>query len=147
MYSSNFSFAWLIRDWHRLCLGEELFCTEHGQREVGYPPVRGGGIQRSISAVFQRIAYELRFLFIPGGLIGGIPLRTLKRTEKIQLQLLLRLPSGVISLTAFNVGFDGKPVVEFLYASRGGIFGKPGICDELYERSARVFGTECQETG
>jgi len=79
------SFARLIRDRHRLCLGEELFCTEHGQIEVSYPPVRGGRIQRSISAVFQRIAYELRFLFIPGGLIGGILLRTLKRTEKIQL--------------------------------------------------------------
>jgi hypothetical protein len=59
--------------------------TEHRQIKVDFSPVNGGGIQCSISAVFQRIAYELCFLFVPGGLIGGILLRILKRAEKIQL--------------------------------------------------------------
>ena len=47
------SFARLIRDLHCLCLGEEFLRTEHRQIQVGFSPVYGGSIQRSIAAVFQ----------------------------------------------------------------------------------------------
>jgi hypothetical protein len=85
---------------------------------VGYAPIHGDSIQRSVTAVFHRIAYELRFFLFPDALVSGIFLRILKRREKIELQLLFCFLSSVVSHMTFSVTFDRESIVEFFYSIR-----------------------------
>jgi hypothetical protein len=109
---------------------EELLAQAKAMQVPHQPaPVHGDSIQRSITAVFHRIAYELRFLFLPSSLVSGIFLRILKRREKIELQLLFRFLSRVVSLMTFSVSFDGESIIEFFYSIRRSVLCEPAAAN------------------
>src|SRR5208282_3145692 len=115
--------------------------------QVGFPPVHRGGIKRSISAVFQRIADKLSFLLVPCGLICSIPLLILERAEEIQPQLLLGLLSCVVSFITLSVGSDRKAAIEFLYSIRGCVFLGSGLSRRALVGNPRVRASKHQKTG